>query len=110
MSRLKKGRENIPDGGYIVAGNHHSYFDPLFVALAIRRRIRFMGKSDFFNKGSGFWLSLLVVFRSDEESGTLMLLRRLKQLSTRNGLWLFSLRAVFLCPVNTRSRSRVSVI
>jgi len=60
MSRLKiEGRENIPDGGYIVAGNHHSYFDPLFVALAIRRRIRFMGKSDLFKKSNGFWLSLL---------------------------------------------------
>ena len=50
------GREHIPDGGYIAASNHPSNLDALFVAMAIRRRIRFMGKSELFR---GRWGGLL---------------------------------------------------
>jgi 1-acyl-sn-glycerol-3-phosphate acyltransferase len=50
------GRENIPDGGYIAASNHPSNLDALFVALALRRRIRFMAKSELFG---GRWAGLL---------------------------------------------------
>ena len=57
ISRVRVvGRENIPDGGYIAAANHRSNLDALFVALAIRRRIRFMAKSELFD---GRWGSLL---------------------------------------------------
>jgi 1-acyl-sn-glycerol-3-phosphate acyltransferase len=63
ITRLRvKGRENIPNGGYIVAANHPSQLDPLFVGLAIRRRIRFMGKSELFNERNGRWLSMLGSF------------------------------------------------
>jgi 1-acyl-sn-glycerol-3-phosphate acyltransferase len=50
------GREHIPDGGYIAASNHPSTLDALFVAIALRRRIRFMGKSELFG---GRWGGLL---------------------------------------------------
>src|SRR4051794_3430701 len=57
VSRVRiTGREHIPDGGYIAAANHRSNLDALFVALAIRRRIRFMGKSELF---AGRWGGLL---------------------------------------------------
>jgi 1-acyl-sn-glycerol-3-phosphate acyltransferase len=57
ISRVRiTGREHIPDGGYIAAANHRSNLDALFVALAIRRRIRFMGKSELF---AGRWGGLL---------------------------------------------------
>jgi len=57
ISRVRvAGRENIPDGGYIAASNHPSNLDALFVALAIRRRIRFMAKSELFG---GRWGGLL---------------------------------------------------
>ncbi len=57
VSRVRiSGRENIPDGGYIVAANHRSNVDPLFVAMALRRRIRFMGKSELF---AGRWGGLM---------------------------------------------------
>ncbi len=57
ISRVRvSGRDNIPDGGYIAAANHRSNLDALFVALAIRRRIRFMAKSDLFG---GRWGGLL---------------------------------------------------
>jgi 1-acyl-sn-glycerol-3-phosphate acyltransferase len=63
VSRVRiSGRENIPDGGYIAAANHHSVLDALFVALAIRRRIRFMGKSELFNARWGWLLSRLGAF------------------------------------------------
>jgi 1-acyl-sn-glycerol-3-phosphate acyltransferase len=57
VSRVRvSGRENIPDGGYIAAANHPSNLDALFVALAIRRRVRFMAKSELFG---GRWGALL---------------------------------------------------
>jgi len=38
------------DKGYILAGNHRSYLDPLFVMQAMRpRSIRFIGKEEFFS-------------------------------------------------------------
>jgi len=37
------------EGGFILAGNHRSYLDPVFVLLAMRpRTIRFIGKEEFF--------------------------------------------------------------
>jgi 1-acyl-sn-glycerol-3-phosphate acyltransferase len=56
------GRENIPGGGYIAASNHPSNLDALFVALAIRRRIRFMGKSELFDGRWGWLLNRLGAF------------------------------------------------
>jgi 1-acyl-sn-glycerol-3-phosphate acyltransferase len=57
-----RGREHVPGGGYIVAANHPSVLDALFVAAAVRRRIRFMGKSDLFTARWGGWLSRLGAF------------------------------------------------
>jgi 1-acyl-sn-glycerol-3-phosphate acyltransferase len=35
--------------GYILAGNHNSYIDPVFVMLALKpRAVRFIGKEEFF--------------------------------------------------------------
>jgi len=63
ISRVRiVGRENIPDGGYIAASNHPSNLDALFVALAIRRRIRFMGKSELFDGRWGWLLNRLGAF------------------------------------------------
>ena len=63
ISRVRiTGRENIPDGGYIAASNHPSNLDALFVALAIRRRIRFMGKSELFDGRWGWLLNRLGAF------------------------------------------------
>ena len=57
ISRVRvTGREHIPDGGYIAAANHPSNLDALFIALAIRRRVRFMAKSELFG---GRWGGLL---------------------------------------------------
>jgi len=57
-----RGRENVPDGGYIAIANHPSVFDSLFVALPLRRRLRFMGKSELFTERWGGWLARLGAF------------------------------------------------
>lgn len=57
-----RGREHVPGGGFIVASNHLSDFDAAFLAAAVRRRIRFMGKSELFNGRWGRLLNLLGAF------------------------------------------------
>jgi 1-acyl-sn-glycerol-3-phosphate acyltransferase len=46
-----RGRENLPDGGFVLAANHTSNFDPWPLGLPLfpRRQLRFMGKSELFN-------------------------------------------------------------
>jgi 1-acyl-sn-glycerol-3-phosphate acyltransferase len=51
LFRLRvRGRENLPDGGYVLACNHVSSFDPwpLGVPLWPRRFLRFMAKSELY--------------------------------------------------------------
>ena len=47
------GAENIPEkGAAIVVPNHKSFLDSFFIALATKRHLRFMGKSELFE---GIW-------------------------------------------------------
>jgi 1-acyl-sn-glycerol-3-phosphate acyltransferase len=51
LFRLRaRGLENLPEGGYVLAANHLSNFDPwaLGIPLFPRRFLRFMGKSELF--------------------------------------------------------------
>ena len=52
------GRENVPrDRGYILAANHRTNMDPIFVAAGVRAPIRYMAKVELFQKGKLFsWL------------------------------------------------------
>jgi 1-acyl-sn-glycerol-3-phosphate acyltransferase len=44
------GRENIPkDKSIIVAANHLSYFDPVFISLATKRPVAYMAKEELFH-------------------------------------------------------------
>ncbi|PPK95280.1 1-acyl-sn-glycerol-3-phosphate acyltransferase [Kineococcus xinjiangensis] len=48
-----RGLENVPDSGpAILASNHPSYVDPVFLPVVLRRRITFIAKSELFT-GSG---------------------------------------------------------
>lgn len=48
------GREHIPvTGAAVIAPNHKSFFDAFFVAVATKREIRFMGKSELFKGRQG---------------------------------------------------------
>ena len=45
-----RGLEHVPEGGFVLAANHNSNFDPwpLGMTLFPRRYLRFMGKSELF--------------------------------------------------------------
>ena len=45
------GTENVPNGPVILAPNHGSFMDHFFVAAFLRRRVRFMAKSQLFQPG-----------------------------------------------------------
>jgi 1-acyl-sn-glycerol-3-phosphate acyltransferase len=43
------GEENVPaEGGVILASNHLSFSDSIFLPLVVRRRVTFLAKSDYF--------------------------------------------------------------
>jgi 1-acyl-sn-glycerol-3-phosphate acyltransferase len=46
-----RGTEHLPEGGFVLAANHTSNFDPWQLALPLfpRRQLRFMAKSELFN-------------------------------------------------------------
>ena len=47
-----EGLENIPaDGAAILASNHLSFSDSIFLPLVVTRRITFLAKSDYFTSG-----------------------------------------------------------
>ena len=54
---LVTGAENIPKtGGVILASNHLSFIDSVFLPLLIERRITFLAKSDYFtSRGPKGW-------------------------------------------------------
>ncbi len=65
-----EGKENIPgDGGCILAANHTSYWDPVFVCLASPRTVNFMAKKTLFDKPFlGFLLRHLKAFPVSQAS------------------------------------------
>ena len=57
------GREHVPAAGAaVIAPNHKSFFDAFFVAVATKRSIRFMGKSELFHGRQGRLLLALGAF------------------------------------------------
>jgi 1-acyl-sn-glycerol-3-phosphate acyltransferase len=57
------GAEHIPaDGAAIIAPNHKSLYDSFFIAMATKRHLRFMGKSELFEGGWGRLLVRLGAF------------------------------------------------
>ena len=53
-----EGRENVPDSGAaIIASNHLSFSDSIFMPLMVKRKVTFVAKAEYFT-GKGFkgWL------------------------------------------------------
>ena len=51
-----RGLDNVPaEGPVILASNHISFVDSLFIPLVIKRPVVFLGKSDYFDKGRTRW-------------------------------------------------------
>jgi 1-acyl-sn-glycerol-3-phosphate acyltransferase len=50
------GTENVPNGPVILAPNHASFMDHFFTGAFLRRRVRFMAKSQLFNPGPATYI------------------------------------------------------
>ena len=67
-----RGLENVPEEGpVILAANHVSFMDSLFIPLALKRRVVYLGKSDYFDSAKTRWFFKLVnVIPVKREGGT----------------------------------------
>ena len=51
-----EGRQHVPtDGPVILAANHRSFLDSLFMPLVIRRRVTFVAKAEYFDSRKTAW-------------------------------------------------------
>ena len=51
-----KGLQNVPlEGPVILASNHLSFVDSLFIPLLVKRKVVFLGKSDYFDSKKTRW-------------------------------------------------------
>jgi 1-acyl-sn-glycerol-3-phosphate acyltransferase len=51
------GRENIPEGGAVLASNHQSYFDPVLIGITLNRPVYFLARKELFEANWLFgWL------------------------------------------------------
>ena len=56
-----RGLENVPaEGPIILAANHVSFMDSLFIPLVLKRRVVYLGKSDYFDSAKTRWFFKLV--------------------------------------------------
>lgn len=52
-----EGRENIPKkGGFILAGNHSSYLDPILLGIACPRKLNYLARDNLFHNRFSSWL------------------------------------------------------
>ncbi len=51
-----EGRENLPKRGpVILAANHRSFLDSIFIPLVVRRRVTFVAKAEYFDDAKTAW-------------------------------------------------------
>mgnify|MGYP001275832433 CR=1 FL=1 len=94
------GAEKMPlGGGAIVIANHISYWDPVVVGCALKRRIYFMAKAELFNiPGLGPVITRLGAFPVRRDGPDPSSLRRSIKLLKSN-------RVIGIFPEGTRSQS-----
>jgi 1-acyl-sn-glycerol-3-phosphate acyltransferase len=97
---LVRGLENIPrTGGFILAANHISFVDSLFMPLVCPRPVVFLGKSDYFESWRTRWfmrgVNVIPVRREGGSAGEAAILAGIQAL--REG------KVVGIYPEGTRS-------
>ncbi len=51
-----EGREHLPEhGAVILAANHRSFLDSIFIPLLVRRRVTFVAKAEYFDDPKSAW-------------------------------------------------------
>ena len=64
------GNEQVPaKGPLIVAANHHRFFDPVFVSMAVPRRLQWMAKKELFVFPFHKFFTFIGSFAVDREGG-----------------------------------------
>lgn len=87
-----KGRENIPrQGGFILAGNHLSYLDPIVIGVACPRKLNYMAKQELFGSRLSSWfMSAIYVFPVKRNSADLSAMKEaIRRVNNGGGLVLF---------------------
>jgi 1-acyl-sn-glycerol-3-phosphate acyltransferase len=86
-----EGRENIPDEGCLIVGNHASFIDPTTIGWAIPREIYYLGRRNLFRPPVLSWLlPMCNVLPVDQEAPDISGLRRvLKMLKSGESLLIF---------------------
>jgi 1-acyl-sn-glycerol-3-phosphate acyltransferase len=71
------GRENaIRAGGFLLASNHISHFDPFLISLPVRRKIDWMTMAEFFRPPAlGFFLRSIDAFPAERDRADLKTIR-----------------------------------
>jgi len=95
------GTENIPEkGGFILASNHISYYDPPLVGCCIKREVYFFAKRELFRFKPFGWILLRVNARPVNRAGVdrAAIDTAVEILKSGNGLTVF--------PEGTRSKSK----
>src|SRR2546425_5790350 len=70
------GRENANrSGGFLLAANHISHFDPFLISLAVRRKIDWMTMAEFFRFPLGFLLRAIDAFPAERDRAELKTIR-----------------------------------
>jgi 1-acyl-sn-glycerol-3-phosphate acyltransferase len=97
------GEERAPEKGpVIVAANHRRFFDPVFVSMAVPRRVRWMAKKELFAFPFGRLFTFTGAFPVDRQGGG--------RAALRTGLgFLAEGRALGIFPEGTRRKERLSL-
>jgi len=97
------GEEKVPEKGpLIVAANHRRFFDPVFVSMAVPRRLRWMAKKELFTFPLARFFYFLGTFPVDRQGGGRAALRTALSLLAED-------RALGIFPEGTRRREGVSL-
>ena len=65
------GEENMPPkGAVVVAANHTQYLDPVYVCMAVPRRLQWMGKKELFAFPFGAFFYFIGTFPVDREGAS----------------------------------------
>jgi len=87
------GMENIPkDGAFLLCANHISVFDPVALAIFMKRQPRFIGKKELFKyKPIAFFFRSLGAFPVDREAADISAFRTsMEILKSGQGMIIFS--------------------
>ena len=99
------GQENIPSsGGLLICANHRSWWDPVYITMAITRQIHFMAKEELFRVPIfGTLIRALGAFPIKRGQGDLASIRLAMQLLKEG-------KAILIFPEGTRNKTDQPVL